>query len=216
LDEFFSEFNPKVLSTFGWRNDYPPMGVKLFDFFDMQASDHSYFVSEGLNFLKPGSAVTLHPLPTSVSRANDAVAGEALGIIVGQVPMPIHRVPWQDIAALKQESEFKYRLQLLRNWTHSIGQSSKAGSEISDDIRTQLFEYEIYMKAAGVKCEATAIDFLVTVAPGVVEDILKLRLEGLSKRLLQPRKARALLKLDELKAPGRAISIVPYIAEHLH
>jgi hypothetical protein len=158
-------------------------------------------------------AVTLLPLLPLFSY--EEAAGEIINATVKEIPTPARDIPWQDLISLKSDEEFQHRVRLFRQWTTRILKDGISNETLADEIKTAIFEYEKYMNSIHVKYEKTTFEWAVSLPVHMIEDILKLRAGKLIDRIFDIKKAKAVLSVEEMKAPSRELSIVPKLKEKL-
>lgn len=134
-------------------------------------------------------------------------------VIVNQFPVPLADVPFQDIIALRNEREFVAKRAPLRNWSRKLGELSD--SAIRDEISTQLDDYRKYMDIHRIKYRSSVIETVLTTPLGILEDLLKLRIQGAVSRLFKISQARVALAEAEMKAPSRELGLFLHAGDRL-
>ena len=150
---------------------------------------------------------SFHAVPAELVTTN------ALRFVVESFPVLHHEIPFQDILQLRNDRELMAKRAPLRNWCRKLSGLSEGAAR--DEMLTQLSDYEAYMRIQKIKVGSKSLEMVATAPAGIIEDILKLRLEKLAARIFKFSEQRIALAEAELKAPSRELAFLVDVKERL-
>jgi len=136
-----------------------------------------------------------------------------LKIVINAVPSPDGMTPWKDIFDWREDFQTKAQILKLRKWIKKTAVSTSSLVEIQEELYDLLNDYESQMKILTKKIIKGPLETFVTIAGGVLEDILKLRFENLSSKPFIFSRRKIELAEAELKVAGREIAYLHQIRQ---
>lgn len=158
-------------------------------------------------------ATSNEPIPTSSCFHGAPLVGDVIRITIKLVPSLDCNTPWEDIFALKSDKDVTERARKLRLWAEDQVGLGDPISRLSERIADTVSDYERVLTAYKVKYNSSMIQTVV--AGGLIEDVVKLRLEKAASRFFSARIAKADLLIAEAAIPGRELSLVTIIRDKL-
>lgn len=164
------------------------------------------------------AAVSAHKMPliaTGGATVPSLGAGDVIRLAIDRVLIPDERTSWEDIFALKQDSDLQDRARKLRLWAVKVAKSETSLGIAEEQLADLLSDYERYLRAHRLKYRTMTLGAVITEGAELIEDVLKLRLGKVAGRFFSATKTKADMTLSEMKAPGRELSIVTQLNDRL-
>lgn len=163
------------------------------------------------------AAVSAHTMPLVATGAAvpSLGAGEVIRLAIDRVLIPDERTSWEDVFALKQDSDLQDRARKLRFWAIKTAKSETSLSVVEEQLADLLSDYERYLRAHRLKYSTMTLGAVITQGAELIEDVLKLRLGKVAGRFFSATKIKADMTLSEMKAPGRELSVVTQLNDRL-
>jgi hypothetical protein len=152
-------------------------------------------------------AVSLLPILDLDSGLNQP-RSDAIRIVINSLPLPDDSVPWSELVAFRNESEHVNRLLALRVWTSEMAHGDFSAVEMQERLDYLVNEYETNLRLTRLAAHRGALEVVITTTAEVLEDLVKLRLGKIAKRLFDLRRERVQLMLDEKNVMGRELAYV--------
>jgi hypothetical protein len=130
-------------------------------------------------------------------------------ILFHEMPQLDTRAPWEDIFDFRQEERTQSLIRNLRRWTRKIVSEEWSESELEDEIRELIFQYEAHLRLSQIHGGAEVLEFLVTGAAELAEDAIKLRFAKIAKIATSTINRSVKRLQEELHVPGRELALIP-------
>lgn len=130
-------------------------------------------------------------------------------VVIKELPQLDTRAPWEDILGFRAEERTQHFIRSLRRWVRKIVAEQWSASELEDEIRELIYEYERHMRASRISGAKEALEVMITGAAELAEDIVKLRLGKIAKLVAGILQRRASVLQEETTAPGRELALIP-------
>jgi hypothetical protein len=137
-------------------------------------------------------------------------------LAIKRVSLPDVLTPWDDIFALKQDTNLQDRARKLRLWATDLLKSGHDIKLADEYLADALSDYENHIRAYKMKLSSSILRSVVVGTADFAEDLMKLRLGNVAAKLFAAEEKRADFLLAELKAPGRAVSLVSLLNERFN
>jgi len=138
----------------------------------------------------------------------DKRLGDVCEIVIKELPLPGPLTGWDDVLSFRSDATHQASLRKLRLWMDKVAASSSAVSELADELKDLLSDYERYMRIQGMKVNTGILETVVTVSAKVAEDLVKVKWGELGRLPFLIRHRRIDLLEAEMRAPGREIAYV--------
>jgi hypothetical protein len=133
---------------------------------------------------------------------------EVIQIIINALPIPSDSVSWEQILEYRTDSESKSKFLALKNWMTDIGKANLTAIEIEEKLEYLIDQYHQHMKLHKLKSTTGTLGAVMTISLGLVENVIKLKLESFAKGLFALKHRKIELIEGELKAPGNEIAYI--------
>jgi hypothetical protein len=130
-------------------------------------------------------------------------------VVFNEMPQFDTRAPWEDVLAFRTEQRTQHLIRSLRRWVRKITAEEWTESELEDEIRELLYEYDMHLRLSRVKSGSGTFSIIITGASELVEDIIKLRFGRIAKMASAILDQRTTLLEAETRAPGRELALLP-------
>ncbi|RYY26084.1 MAG: hypothetical protein EOP62_11425 [Sphingomonadales bacterium] len=163
-----------------------------------------------------GIDAVLHGVPAWMRVGEASLEpGQAIELVLNNVPVPAETVPWEEIFAIKSDPEIIHRTRKLHLWSNEITKPGMTVKRLNEYIQDSLHDYESYMKANHIRLRSSILKTVVVGTAELWEDIVHLRFGKLAARLFSAEEKRADFILAEARAPGRQLSLVSAVKDRL-
>jgi len=151
-----------------------------------------------------------------IARGREQLGKGDIAVIATEYVSPnIDMLTFEEVCDLRNDSEFRSRRRKFMNWIHQINTNDKDRKLIVDIVLDMKSDYENYLRLTNIALRTSMMELCIAGTTGVIEDIIKLNIEKLVRRVFTCRKEKALLLLEEIKAPGREVSVLSWIDKEL-
>lgn len=130
-------------------------------------------------------------------------------VVLKELPQLDTRAPWEDVLGFRAEQRTQHFTRSLRRWVRKIVAEEWSATELEDEIKELVYEYERHMRASRISGAKEALEVMITGAAGLAEDVVKLRLGKIAKLAAAILNRRASLLREEATAPGRELALIP-------
>jgi hypothetical protein len=151
------------------------------------------------------STIAPHPLSDRLGATEQDLSGVVRAVLEG-LPIPDETTPWEAIIDFRDDATAMTKLLALRRWMRQMATSSTSPTHLTEEIEWLLHEYEEHMKLHQLKINKGALEMVVTLAAGLLEDIMKLKLRDAVGLLFERNSRRIALMEAERSAPGRELA----------
>jgi hypothetical protein len=129
-------------------------------------------------------------------------------IILKEIPQLDTRASWQDVLNFRQEERTQHLTRSLRNWVRKTVTQDLTPAELEDEVRELVYEYENHLRIAHMSADKGILEFLITGAAEIVENVVKLRFAKIATLASAIRNRRVQLLKEEANAPGRELALI--------
>lgn len=130
-------------------------------------------------------------------------------IVFKEMPSLDTRAPWEDVLGFRAEARTQHLIRNLRRWTRKIVTEEWSANALEDEVRELLFEYGAHLSSAKLSSGTGLLEFVVTGAAELTEDVVKFRFSKITKTASAMINWKVKLLEDEIKAPGRELALIP-------
>lgn len=132
--------------------------------------------------------------------------GGVVRVILEGLPVPEETTTWEAIIEFRSDATAMAKLLGLRRWMNQMATSSIAPRHLDQEIEWLLHEYEEHMRLHQLKINKGTLEMVVTLAAGLVEDVVKLKFRDAMGLLFERTHRRIALMEAERSAPGRELA----------
>ncbi|MFT3701222.1 MAG: hypothetical protein QM802_02575 [Agriterribacter sp.] len=136
-------------------------------------------------------------------------------LVLDNIPFPSNQTSWENILSFKSEQDSLEKSLRLRNWINEIKYKPLSEKEIAESLEHKLLQYKMSFKNNGIKSLSGILEILITGGSEIFEEIIKLKIGKLSKRLFGISKVRAELIQQEMKSNGMEVAYIHKINENV-
>jgi hypothetical protein len=133
---------------------------------------------------------------------------DVVEIVISNLPIPSMTTSWEKIIDYRQEPQTQRNLVALRRWISKIVSSDLPTSEIEEEYKWLVNEYQSHMRLQKLKADTETLQTVVKLPFELLEDLIKLRLSKVVEPFFALRKREIQLMEAELNAPGREIAYI--------
>jgi hypothetical protein len=151
------------------------------------------------------STIAPHPLANRLG-ATEQDLGGVVRAVLERLPVPGEATAWEAIIDFRGDATAMTKLLALRRWMRQMATSSTSPVHVAEEIQWLLHEYEEHMKLHQLKINRGTLEMVVTLAAGLLEDVMKLKLRDAVGLLFERNRRRIALMEAERSAPGREVA----------
>lgn len=204
------EGNPKYLEKNGTEASVYGLSLVTGRFIEggFVARDFSNYLLKGGIKAVP----TFDGIHTDFNKEYSPGKSPCLSIITNNFPkIQLKKIDFKEfIAFLKDEKTIKLKSRIY-NWANKIERENLKASEIQDLIATNIDDYKTWIVASKFKYDLSSFESIFILAADFLENLLKLKLSTAVKNLIEFKKRKLKLELDELNAPGRELAYICHV-----
>jgi hypothetical protein len=131
-----------------------------------------------------------------------------LSVVLKRFPAVTTDVPLQDIVAFKRDQDTQDKFARFWKWTRKISQQHTDAHELEEELDSLINDYSQHLKQLTRETGNERLEILLATPGDLIEDVIKLRLGNIARRLLQLRKTKISAHGAEMKLPGSEIAYV--------
>jgi hypothetical protein len=151
------------------------------------------------------STIAPHPVTDRLGTIEQDL-GEVVSAVLAGLPVPDETTAWEAIIEFRDDPTAMTKLLALRRWMRQMATSSPPPTHLTEEIEWLLHEYEDHMKLHQLKIKKGTLEMIVTLAAGLLEDVIKLKLQDAVGLLFERNRRRIALMEAERNAPGRELA----------
>ncbi len=151
------------------------------------------------------STITPHTLVDKLVSSGLGLSGVARVILDG-LPIPDESTAWEAIIEFRNDSTSMNKLLRLRRWMNQMATGSIDPRHMDGEIEWLLHEYEEHMRLHQLKINKGTLEMIVTLAAGLLEDVVKLKFRDAAGLLFERTHRKVALMEAERNAPGREVA----------
>ena len=129
-------------------------------------------------------------------------------VLFQEMPQLDTRASWEDVFDFRNEERTQHLIRNLRRWVRKIIAERWSKSELEDEVRELVYEYETHLRVSRMNGGKEALEFVITGAAEIAEDLIKLRFRNLAKLATAFINFRAKALEAETNIPGRELAII--------
>lgn len=130
-------------------------------------------------------------------------------IVINEMPSLDTRAPWEDVLDFRAEARTQHLVRSLRRWIRKVVAEDWTESQLQDEVRELLYEYEAHLRLAGVGAGAGVLKRFITGVADLTESAIKLRLAKIAELVTALPDRKTKLLQAESEAPGRELALIP-------
>jgi len=138
---------------------------------------------------------------------------EIANVVLERFPMPSAETSWASIIDFRSDSDNERCRLALRRWISQLVTSTKATSEIEEELDYLLHQYERLMELHRIKYQRTTLETAIVSALEVLENVIKLNWSKAAKALFDIKRARVDFLLEGQVVEGREVAYIVKAAE---
>jgi hypothetical protein len=135
-------------------------------------------------------------------------------LVIDQFPAPDENTPWAAIQEFRADPDHTYHLRKFRSWLRRRAYEGLSGALVVEELQELLADFEHAMGLHRMKGSITSFQGLIVATASLIEDMAKLKLGDLSRRVFGARERRLAYLETELRAPGREVAYLAKAREH--
>ena len=132
--------------------------------------------------------------------------GDVVQVVLDGLPVPAETTAWEAIIEFRSDATAIAKLLGLRRWMNQMATGTIDPQKLEQEIEWLLHEYEEHMRLHQLKINKGSLEMVVTLAAGLVEDVVKLKFRDAAGLLFERTHRRIALMEAERGAPGRELA----------
>jgi hypothetical protein len=137
-----------------------------------------------------------------------AHAHPAWNVVIKEMPDFDTRASWQDVLDFKTEDRTQHLIRDIRRWLRKAVAEDWTATELEDEIRELVYQYELHLRASGVLLGTSTLTCLITGLADAGESLIKLRLKRLSDLVAATVDRTERFRRVEISAPGHELALL--------
>jgi hypothetical protein len=130
-------------------------------------------------------------------------------VVLKEMPQLDTRASWPDVLDFRQEQHTQHLIRSLRRWIRKAVAEEWTQGELEDEIRELIYEYENHLRITRMGTQKGFVEFLITGAADLLENVVKLRFSKIAKVATAIRNRKVKVLEAEASAPGKEIALIP-------
>jgi hypothetical protein len=130
-------------------------------------------------------------------------------VIIREMPNLDSRAPWEEVLCFRAESRTQHLVRSLRRWIRKVVTEEWTQSELEDEIRELVYEYESHLHMARIRGTRGVLRCIITGTAELTENVVKLRLGKLADLVSAVLDRGTDFLEAEIKSPGRELALIP-------
>lgn len=137
-------------------------------------------------------------------------------IVINEMPTFDARAPWEELFDFRAEDRTQHLIRSLRRWIRKVVAEDWTESELQDEVRELVYEYERHLRIAGVSGGKGILKCVITGSAELTESVIKLRLAKIADLVLALVDRKSALLTAESEAPGRELALISELRGRFH
>lgn len=129
-------------------------------------------------------------------------------LVLSNLPLPGDDVPLNTVLEFSADEETRRKLAHLNIWMRRAVQSGRDLQDLGLEVEESLHEFASHMRLADMRSTNSGVRIALSIATGVVEELLHLRPKGALDVVFEYRDRKATRLEAELSAPGGALAYI--------
>jgi hypothetical protein len=129
-------------------------------------------------------------------------------VVLKEMPQLDTTASWADVLAFRREEHTQHLIRSFRRWVRKAVAEEWTEAELEDEVRELMYEYENHLRIARMSAQKGFLEFLITGAADLFENIVKLRFSKIGELASVMRNRKVKLLEEEASAPGREIALM--------
>jgi hypothetical protein len=200
----------KKISDFALNYSKNITNLSNFDYSNFISLIHELSIREKTAWINLNEDFDAYPIIENFSPIDELETKKHLifKTVLNKFPIPDESTSWEQIFEFKEDSESNTSLLGLRNWVNDISKSNLNVKESEEKLEYLLQKYEKSIKLHKLKVSNSSLETVVVGGAELIENIAKLKLSKIAKKLFKAKKEQIELMEIELKSEGSELSYI--------
>ncbi|HXU37674.1 MAG TPA: hypothetical protein VN937_15035 [Blastocatellia bacterium] len=181
---------------------------KLLDRNRVSSACFARMVSIQLRELDTVRAVPILDDSILLDQQSGAFETNVVQIVLKSLPMPDGSVSWDQIRDYRDDPETRSKFWALKDWMNDVARAQLAPHDIEDKLQFLITRFEEHLKLHKLKANYGALETILEIGVGFVENLAKFQLEKAVGKLFTLRQRHIRLMEAELTSPGNEIAYI--------
>jgi hypothetical protein len=136
-----------------------------------------------------------------------------LSVVLKKFPIPKSKIPLDKFIEFKTDPDTILKMKRLNDWVNDISKLNFSERELAEKIDYLIIEYKEQLDNYKIKYELGAMESIIMISTGILENILKLNFSNVAKLIFDLSKKRLQLFEEEKKMIGKEIAFINKFSE---